>query len=326
MIAYLFLLHIILGFGSGWSVVAAVTTTADVYGTGHAGFLGGLPSTGAVGLLFIGWSQSQAAAVEATAIFPLAFSVTFAFLLFYALPEHRGFGSRITVALLLWFLFSILVAMSGLDDFALSLAVSIVVSSTVFFVHRRMGIGDAPPAQTGFSMGRMVWRGALGGCIVAGVVVLSAVCGPLVGGVFAAAPAIWASSLFVTNRAHGVEFSRSLTKSFMLTGILTVIPYGVAARYLFSTVGVWWGTLFSYVAISPTAWLAWRLARGKSYDTKIAEGQRIRYNFVKPHIALSGQTPAEAAGIDLRLEGNKRMALIKTANHSAKEEKSTESH
>lgn len=263
MISHPFLLHILLGFGSGWFVVAAVTTTADVYGTSHAGFVGGLPSTGAVSLLFIGWSQSQAAAIEATAIFPLAFSVTFAFLLFYALPERSRFGSRITVALLLWFLFSVLVAVSGLDDFALSLAMSMAVSSTVFFVHRRMGIRDAPPAQAGFSLGRMVWRGALGGCIVAGVVVLSTVCGPLVGGVFAAAPAIWTSSLFVTNRAYGVEFSRSLTKSFMLTGILTVIPYGVAARYLFSTVGVWWGTLLSYIVISPAAWSAWRLARGK---------------------------------------------------------------
>jgi hypothetical protein len=31
--------------------------------------------------------------------------------------------------------------------------------------------------------------------------------------------------------------------------------------------------------------------------SKIAEGQRIQYNFVKPHVALEGQTPAQAAGL-----------------------------
>ena len=258
-----FLLHLVLAFVSGWLVVAAVTTLADMYGTGRAGFLGGLPSTGAVSLIFIGWSQSQGDAVQATAIFPLSFSVTFAFLLLYSLPERRAFGPRMTVALALWFMLSVLVALSHLDDFGLSLAISVLVSSAVFVVHRRLRIEDVPPTRTRFSLGRTAWRGALGGCIVSAVVILAAVGGPLVGGVFAAAPAVWTSSLFVTNRAHGVEFSRSLTNSFMLTGLLTVIPYGIAVRYLFASVGVWWGTLFAYAAISPLAWLAWRLMGGR---------------------------------------------------------------
>jgi hypothetical protein len=35
----------------------------------------------------------------------------------------------------------------------------------------------------------------------------------------------------------------------------------------------------------------------KSHNSAIAEGQRIYYNFVKPHEALNGKTPAEQAGI-----------------------------
>jgi hypothetical protein len=242
-------------------VVAAVTTLADAYGTGPAGFVGGLPSTGAVSLLFIGLYQSQAAAIQATAVFPLSFSVTFAFLLFYALPERKRFGPRMAAALILWFLLSVLVAASGFDDFSVALAAGVVLSLTVFFVHRRIGIGDTSPAQTRFSVGRMVLRGALGGLVVGGVVFLSSVGGPLVGGAFAAAPAIWTSSLYVTNRSHGLEFSRSLTRSLMLTGILTVIPYAIAARYMFSTSGVVWGTVFAYIVISPAAWVAWVLTQ-----------------------------------------------------------------
>jgi hypothetical protein len=41
-----------------------------------------------------------------------------------------------------------------------------------------------------------------------------------------------------------------------------------------------------------------KVTRGwKSYQTPIAEGQRIAYNFVKPHVALDGKTPAQAAGL-----------------------------
>ncbi len=41
-----------------------------------------------------------------------------------------------------------------------------------------------------------------------------------------------------------------------------------------------------------------KVQRGwKQFESRIAEGQRIHYNFVKPHSALEGQTPAQRAGI-----------------------------
>jgi hypothetical protein len=39
-----------------------------------------------------------------------------------------------------------------------------------------------------------------------------------------------------------------------------------------------------------------KVQRGwKSHKSAIAEGQRIQYNFVKPHMALEGETPAKKA-------------------------------
>lgn len=41
-----------------------------------------------------------------------------------------------------------------------------------------------------------------------------------------------------------------------------------------------------------------KVQRGwKTMETPIAEGQRIAYNFVEPHMALDGQTPAQAAQV-----------------------------
>jgi transposase-like protein len=48
------------------------------------------------------------------------------------------------------------------------------------------------------------------------------------------------------------------------------------------------------------------------------EGNRIYYNYLRPHQALEGKTPAEKAGIDLELEGNKWKELINRAKRTQK--------
>jgi hypothetical protein len=44
-----------------------------------------------------------------------------------------------------------------------------------------------------------------------------------------------------------------------------------------------------------------KVQRGwKSHKSAIAEGQRIQYNFVKPHLSLENQTPAKKAGVEIK--------------------------
>jgi transposase-like protein len=44
-----------------------------------------------------------------------------------------------------------------------------------------------------------------------------------------------------------------------------------------------------------------KVQRGwKTVKTELAEGQRIQYNFVKPHMALGGKTPANAVGLKVK--------------------------
>ncbi len=59
-----------------------------------------------------------------------------------------------------------------------------------------------------------------------------------------------------------------------------------------------------------------KVQRGwKSMKTPLAEGQRIHYNFVKPHQALAGQTPADVAGIGIEAK-NKWLAMLTEAVNS----------
>jgi len=50
---------------------------------------------------------------------------------------------------------------------------------------------------------------------------------------------------------------------------------------------------------------------GEDTAQLLLEGLRIYYNFIRPHQSLNGKTPAEEAGIDLNLESNKWLSLIK---------------
>lgn len=62
-----------------------------------------------------------------------------------------------------------------------------------------------------------------------------------------------------------------------------------------------------------------KVMRGMDTDESaklLFEGQRIHYNYLRPHMALNGKTPAEKAGIDLKLEGNKWEQLIKRGRRS----------
>jgi len=49
-------------------------------------------------------------------------------------------------------------------------------------------------------------------------------------------------------------------------------------------------------------------------DTPILSGMQIFHNYIRPHQALNGKTPAEVAGIEIRGD-NKWLTLIQNAKH-----------
>jgi hypothetical protein len=66
-----------------------------------------------------------------------------------------------------------------------------------------------------------------------------------------------------------------------------------------------------------------KVVRGvKKADSPLIDGYRIYHNYVRPHMALGGKTPAEKAGIKVKGE-NKWITIIQNATQETRSKPSS---
>jgi uncharacterized membrane protein (GlpM family) len=265
--------HLAAAFVVGSLCVVIITIVAERRGSLLGGVLGGLPSTSAFSFLFVGVNQSSAEAVQATTLFPLAFAITSAYLFFFALFARKGFDRGIILSLLIWFGVSAVIVASRVSDFVFSLAGGAVISALTYLAFTKtLKLPNLTGGRKLYRTHKIVFRGIGAGALVGMSVFLSQIGGPIIGGVAAAFPAVFTSTLIILNRSRGTEFSRAITKPLVLSGILTIIPYSVAVRFLYPSLGVWLGTLFSYALVVPLAALSYfGLKRSKEFPNDLKQ-------------------------------------------------------
>ncbi len=65
-----------------------------------------------------------------------------------------------------------------------------------------------------------------------------------------------------------------------------------------------------------------KVMRGSDEESTAAQtmmdGLRIYYNFIRPHTALNGKTPAEKAKVDVKPDETRWLSLIKRASKERK--------
>jgi uncharacterized membrane protein (GlpM family) len=258
MISNSLLLHLALAFVVGSLWVILITVVSEKKGSAFGGVLAGLPSTSALSFLLIGINQSSAEAAQATTIFPLVFSFTCAFLLFYAVFAKKGFVVGLSISLVIWLVVSSLIVISGLKDFTFSLVCGILVSAaTFYFFVKRLRLKSFLGKGKNFTALAILGRGIGAGSLVFLAVLLSQIGGPVLGGIASAFPAVFISTLIILYKSMGTEYSRSMTKPMVVSAILTCIPYSIAVRYSYPSLGTWLGTVISYAVAAPFAVLSY---------------------------------------------------------------------
>lgn len=248
------------------------------------GFIAGLPSTLAVALVFIGWNQSVAQVVQVTTTLPLSYGVTCAFPIFYAVIISGGIAKRLSLSVLLWLGVSTLVTFLNPRNFFLSIAGAVVICLITYFgITRRLKVQTTSSIRNQHTRLELLVRACLGGLVVLSAVVVSEIGGPLLGSVFSAFPAVFSSSLVLASKRSGLEHVRSMAMAMMVTASMSVLPYIIAARYLFPEFGFIWGAIASYGVALVGAMIAFVILHPTAIDIN---GVRRRHtSFAWPPIA-----------------------------------------
>jgi hypothetical protein len=259
MITKLFLLQLFLTFVAGSTWIFLTVLSGLRFGSKISGFIGGLPSTALISFFFIGFTQSPEIASRATAVFPLAIGISGIFLVVYAWLIRRGFLAALTFSLLSWFILSSAVAWFHPVHFYINLFIYAITMFLAYLIlEKRLFIRSVPAAVSRQQGKDIIFRAVFGGLVITGAVLIAKTGGPVLGGIFTAFPAMFISTLAITNKVQGPEFSRALTKPLLVTGVITIAVYAIAMKYLYLSVGLYAGTLLSIGISSISAYFTYR--------------------------------------------------------------------
>ncbi len=264
LLADLFYVKLLLAFVVGSLVITFATIAAERMGSKMGGLIGGLPMMIAITLFFIGLAESPQAAAEATDVIPLVVAFNGFFLLVYAVLSRWGLVPGILGALLSWAALSSMVVILSLRSFALSLAGNLVISLLCYFVmEHKLQIPSRQGVSLHYSPVQIASRALFAGAMVALAVLMNRLGGPLWGGVFAPFPTVFLSTLIILAISNGVQYSRTLTKPLLVSGMINIVAYAVAVRYAYPLSGLVGGTIISLLVSTVSVYGTSLLMRGR---------------------------------------------------------------
>lgn len=253
-----------LSFLVGGVWVTLATITAEQYGSKVGGLIGGLPSTVIVALFFIGLTQTPSVAVNATIIIPLSMSVNGLFMLAFLYVVSHGLGAGLLGALFVWVSLASLLIAFDIQVFWVSILIWLLLASCSYWVvERKMKISSRSGLAMHYSATQIGYRALFGGTVIAFAVLAGKLGGPLLGGVFATFPAMFVSTLVIAYRSGGMDFSRAVGKSLLVSGIINVPLYAFAVRSLYPLLGLVLGTVSAILFSLGTGYLTYRFVLTK---------------------------------------------------------------
>lgn len=257
-----FLIKLAMSFLVGSIWITSVTVIAERFGSKIGGFIGGLPSTIVVALLFIGLSQSTQDASRAAVMIPLVMGVNGLFILIYLALVHHGLVKSLLTALFIWFVIIAFVIVLGVESALVSFLVwSLSLGTAYYITEHVMHIAHKGGIRVPYTMRQILTRGIVSGLIISMAVLISRLTGPVIGGIFSNFPVIFMSTLFITHRTGGAEFSRAVAKTLMISGMVNVGVYSFTAHFAYQYITLFPGTLIAIAVSIISASITYRIIR-----------------------------------------------------------------
>jgi hypothetical protein len=258
----LFLFKLVISFLVGSLWLTGATIVAERFGSRIGGVIAGMPSSIVIALFFIGWTQTPVAAAQSTVVVPFVMGIDGFFIITYAALVRRSFPLALLASLFAWFCLSFSLVFIHFDNFVLSLIGFLVLLLISYIVMEYvLHIKSLAGRKATFSFTNLLLRGLVSGVIITLAVAFAKLGGPLFGGVFAAFPAVFLSTMILTYFAQGEEFSVSVMKPLLISGTLNTTVYACAVRFLYPLIGLIGGTIGSFLLSLISMYLVFLLVR-----------------------------------------------------------------
>lgn len=243
---YSLLYHTIIPFALSALVVILVTIIAEKYGTRTGGVIGTLPSTIIIAFLFIALDKGVQFASESVAIVPAEMGINLIFLLLFALLSQKRIVVALAGSLLGWTLLTIVIYYSNLTSIIVSLAAYIVCFLLAFLtLDKKKKITSQDTIKVHYTPLKLLGRSLIAGIVIAIAVTFSNV-GVILSGIFSVFPAIFLSTMLISLREHGAQFTGAMAKG-MIYGSPSVVSYAVAIHFLYPLIGILAGTIGAFL-------------------------------------------------------------------------------
>jgi hypothetical protein len=248
----IFLFQLTLSVTIGGAFVAVLSFIAESANKKIAGPVLALPSTAAIGLFFIGWTVSPQAVADiapatilALGTIPL-FTASYLYLSRIKLKKWQSIFLSTTGALLVWFGLSIPLALFKFSSLFWALAGYLILTFIAYYLITVRVRVSSRQIVANYSAQEKLVRAVLGGFIIGLAIYLANVLNPFWGGIFAAFPALFVSTLTILHRHHDSSF---LFRTFHNSplGILVSLIYILAVMFTYPAYGIIWGTLLAYL-------------------------------------------------------------------------------
>jgi hypothetical protein len=256
------LIKLAITFFVGGLWLTAATILAERFGSKVGGVIAGMSSSIVIALFFIGWTQTPAAAAQATVVVTLILGIDGPFIITYAAIVRWSFSLALLASLAVWLGLSLAVVFVHFNSFALSLVGFLALLSLSYVVMERvLRVTSLAGRATPLSVSTLLLRAGISGAIITLAVAIAKLGGPLVGGVFAAFPAVFLSTMILTYVARGWAFSAGVMKTLMLSGTINTTVYAIAVRYMYPAFGLIVGTVGAFLLALASMYLVWLLVR-----------------------------------------------------------------
>jgi uncharacterized membrane protein (GlpM family) len=246
LMEYSLLYHTIIPFVLSALVVILVTIIAEKYGTKIGGVIGTLPSTIIIAFLFIALDKGVWFASESVVVVPAEMGINLVFLLLFALLSQKKLPVALSGSLLGWTVLTILIYHSNVKSIVVSLAMFLFCFFFTFLtLDKKKKITSQNTIKVHYTPLKLLGRSLIAGVVIAIAVTFSNV-GTMLSGIFSVFPAIFLSTMLISLREHGPQFTGAMAKG-MIYGSPSVVSYAVGIHFLYPFVGILAGTIGAFL-------------------------------------------------------------------------------